>query len=340
MRIAGQIKPILRRSSISILSLGLFLTFLFPPCLDLVFAQSVVTEQNLVDAILGREEFTPDQLGAMDLNEDGRVDVADLVFFLRPGGPPFALFDSSTSVAIEGDGEVSIPVVFSRHFTGELNFSVTGGTATSGTDYEALSGSVSVDGTSALIPVTIIDDTEMEEGETIILSLESGLDYEFGITPQHMLVINENDALWLGSIESQKIRFSFEMEIIQSDGNAQAVVRSDGVGALPPSPEDGWPVQLQITEDTFQATIGPIPISAGQTLTQAEFDRTFILSAAPGQDPYVFDLARTVAGRSTDTFEPVNPDQSHLRLSVTGIFILLKPATFLEGEEPVLEDVP
>ena len=42
-------------------------------------AQAEVTESNLRSAILKRAAFTPQEMVEMDLNSDGKVDVADLV---------------------------------------------------------------------------------------------------------------------------------------------------------------------------------------------------------------------------------------------------------------------
>jgi len=44
---------------------------------------SAVTEQDIKDAVLGRKTFTDTELQAMDLNGDGKVDVADAVMLLK-----------------------------------------------------------------------------------------------------------------------------------------------------------------------------------------------------------------------------------------------------------------
>ena len=51
--------------------------FLFIP----LSVQAQVTEQDILDAILGKRTFTNGQLVEMDLNGDGAVDAADMVYF-------------------------------------------------------------------------------------------------------------------------------------------------------------------------------------------------------------------------------------------------------------------
>ncbi len=69
------------------------------------------------------------------------------------------------------------------------------GTATSGDDYTALSGTVSLISQQSLanIPVTITDDSTDETDETIILTLTAGSGYMLGATSVHTLTITDND---------------------------------------------------------------------------------------------------------------------------------------------------
>ena len=64
-----------------------FLAALCPPALCL--ADQFISEQEISEALLGRSQPPADLLGRMDLNEDGRVDVADLVRWHED--PPNAL---------------------------------------------------------------------------------------------------------------------------------------------------------------------------------------------------------------------------------------------------------
>ncbi|MDE2843088.1 MAG: hypothetical protein OXN21_06875 [Chloroflexota bacterium] len=86
-------------------------------------------------------------------------------------------FASASSTAAESAGTHTIMLNLSPASASDItvNYSVSG-SATSGTDYTALGGSVDVEGgeTSATISVSITDDSVQEDGETIILTLTGG----------------------------------------------------------------------------------------------------------------------------------------------------------------------
>ena len=69
-----------------------------------------------------------------------------------------------------------------------------GGTATSGTDYTALSGTVSVTGGSGTITITITDDQVDDADETIVLTLTPSNDYSLGSQESTTITIADDDA--------------------------------------------------------------------------------------------------------------------------------------------------
>ncbi len=111
-------------------------------------------------------------------------------------GPPEASFASTSSSAGENAGAQNVTVNFfpAPPSAITLNYSVDG-TATSVSDYAALSGEVQVsaNATSANIPVSIVDDASEENDETVVLTLTSGADYEVGSPSEHTLTITDND---------------------------------------------------------------------------------------------------------------------------------------------------
>ncbi|MEB3831064.1 FG-GAP-like repeat-containing protein, partial [Phormidium sp. CCY1219] len=78
-----------------------------------------------------------------------------------------------------------------------INYTVTG-TATSGTDYTALSGTVTIPtgSTTATIDVTPTDDAIIDAGETVIVTLNTGTGYNVGSAPNNTatLTITDNDS--------------------------------------------------------------------------------------------------------------------------------------------------
>lgn len=76
-----------------------------------------------------------------------------------------------------------------------VNYSVTG-TAANGTDYNTLSGSVTIPaGSSSVdIPVTPLDDTAVEGSETVVATLSSSPSYVVGTPGSATVTISDNDA--------------------------------------------------------------------------------------------------------------------------------------------------
>src|SRR5262245_35416374 len=76
-----------------------------------------------------------------------------------------------------------------------VNYTV-GGTATNGTDYQTLSGSVAIaaGSASATITVTPIDDTLNERNETVTVTLSSNASYNVGSPSTATVTIADNDA--------------------------------------------------------------------------------------------------------------------------------------------------
>ena len=110
--------------------------------------------------------------------------------------PPTASFASASQTVQEGSGTSNVTVNLSPAPAADITLSYTvDGTATSGSDYTALSGTLSVpkDATTATIPVAIIDDSLKEDGETVVLTLATGSGYDVGSPGTHTLTIAASD---------------------------------------------------------------------------------------------------------------------------------------------------
>ena len=109
---------------------------------------------------------------------------------------PRAFFASASQSAGEGSGTSNVEVNLSPAPTSDITLAYTvGGTATSGSDYTALSGTVAVlaGATTATIPVTLIDDSVHESSETVVLTLTAGEGYAVGNPDTHTLTIADDD---------------------------------------------------------------------------------------------------------------------------------------------------
>ena len=131
---------------------------------------------------------------------DGRggsvSDNFDIDVSTPPLGTPFVNFATRTSDVSEGEGTTDITVNLSPvpQSGFDLSYRV-GGTASSSDFTIANSGSVSVaSGAGTVqIPVTIIDDSIIENSETITLTLLNGTGYTVGSTGFHTITISDDE---------------------------------------------------------------------------------------------------------------------------------------------------
>ena len=115
---------------------------------------------------------------------------------IAASNPPAASFASASQTVQEGSGTSNVTVNLSPAPAADITLAYTvGGTATSGSDYTALSGTLSVpkDATTATIPVVIVDDSANEDAETVVLTLSAGSDYDVGSPGSHTLTIAASD---------------------------------------------------------------------------------------------------------------------------------------------------
>ena len=226
-------------------------------------------------------------------------------------------------------------MVLTRAFNGTLYYTVSGGTATAGSDYMASSGSVAVAGSTVEIPITLLDDTEIEQAETIELRLELEDGYAVQEPLEHTIYLNDNDGIWTGMYENEWTRKRLDMTIVHSEAGYQGTFISDGRSHLP---EGEWEADIESTADGLTISVSGIPVSAETTALGASFTRSFVFEVVPGEQPYIPDSV--FAGQVTETITPDDAALQHLARTMEGVFILGKVGTDIDVPEPVLEPVP
>jgi hypothetical protein len=284
------------------------------------WAQDEPSIQDIRDAILGTGSFTQDELNALDINKDGQIDVADMISLLNP---EFMFKDSSARIT-EGD-EINVVFYLPTLYSGTVQYSI-GGTATNGQDYESLSGAISINGSSVNIPISTIDDLELEEMETIIITLEVGEDdlLELGPTQQYTVFINDNDAVWSGNLSTQNMTVGFDLTLLREGSSYTAILNSDGRGVIPAGE---WDVSVQVTPTSFMCVLGPIATAPETTPFNVPIERTITLEADPSVYPDdVLDYT-AIAGRMKETVS-VGEGRDYMDIkdfkAITGHFILVQ----------------
>lgn len=142
------------------------------------------TEENYIKAILERIVLTSEDIAAIDQNDDGIIDVRDLVLYYQQNTTalPFVLFDSSQTVAIGDGGLLEIPVSFSKSFSGTLRYQISG-PAVLGREYTlaegqsvaetgvGVRGQKTVNGLTTTIPLRLGTLAEVSEARPLVITI-------------------------------------------------------------------------------------------------------------------------------------------------------------------------
>ncbi len=104
-------------------------------------------------------------------------------------GDPSVGFDSSSSNGSESETEVTIPVSLSNSFSSivTVDYAVTGGSATGGTDYLLVAGTLTFPASTTTqdITITVIDDGFPESDETFVVTLSNPFQATLGTNTEH-----------------------------------------------------------------------------------------------------------------------------------------------------------
>jgi len=259
---------------------------------------------------------------------------------------PEVQFATPTSQISEGRGSYSVPVVFNRHYAGQLHYSISiMSTATNGLDFtHPRNGVVPLNGTSTTIPLNIVDDLNVEEIEAIILELHEDVagTYHTGGNQTHAVLVMDNDANWSGIVRSDAGETSFRLRVLRASGQVSAMLIPSPQnstnhlgGQIIPSPaagQSGWNVNgLVFTDERFEGVSVPLPAGASKLLSQVPLQRMFTFSSvAPSLGvTNIFYRFKTnalagpvlIGGELREVIEPVQAGM-FLRFTNEGIFIL------------------
>jgi hypothetical protein len=307
-----------------------------------VLAQT--TAADIASRILGQGSMP---LAEVDITADGVVDARDLACFHSNCNPVSVEFVLGTSEIGEGAGLVQLELTLSRSAFCTLNYSIDG-PATPSSDYATPTGTVALSGTTASIPITILDDSSLdEEFESLIVSINTGTCYRPGSQSVHTLHLLDNDRVWFGTLEAQLLGsnppaasgdlLGFRINVVQTNGTSTVTLISDGAGTLPPG---SWPaIAFSHGLSSFSMEIAPVAVTDSTTSFAAALSRSFSFGASddtPGEEVQL----GLVRGNYTETITPTDPASGHLATTVVGRFSLLQSTPRLSSWEPPLDPSP
>ncbi|WP_410005999.1 discoidin domain-containing protein [Aequorivita nionensis] len=194
-----------------------------------------------------------------------------------------------------------------------INYTI-GGTATPGSDYSALSGTITIptgQQTGSLI-ITPIDDTEIEPDETVVLTLSSGAGYTIGEPSSAIVNIISNDvAPPVGNIALYK-QTSSSSGTERSDSNAvDGIYSIDNWWGASPFPQ-WWSVDLGAEYDLSKLVV----FNYYDGFRYYQYDIEGSLDGTNWTPLVDFNSNTTPANNQGNTFNLNNPTARYIRVNM------------------------
>ena len=236
---------------------------------------------------IGTNSFDPDSDG--DGSFDGveySLGSSPLSAASTPGltALPRAEFETASSSAAEGEGRKDIKIVFDKPYVGTLKYEVLPiSVASAPADFLPLSGSVSVNGVEAYIPISLVDDLNIRERRNVCLQIvtDPAHPYARGGRSRHALSIADHDAWWTAILADKYAQRNLRVRMLRSGSVTQAIFAAgagqDGLPTLASEaagaqsslseglvPAGAWPgVVKHDTASRFQIATPAMPASTG-----------------------------------------------------------------------------
>jgi hypothetical protein len=226
-----------------------------------------------------------------------------------------ATFTTTAFQVVEGS-TVDTMLVLSRPYQGWIYYTVSGTAATG--DYQSLSGSNYVRGTTAVLPVSLIDNNVIGQLKYLTLTLEAGPGYSVGLAPSTTITILENDAAWRGGFTAENATLGFTLVLTELNGVYQATLKGNGSDFFP---TNEIPASISLTPTSFSAAATSIPLPASATLFNTPATLALYLNAMNGLTNQTVSPTQI---QGTGELIAQYSGQPQLNTTNEGTFLLLK----------------
>ena len=175
---------------------------------------------------------------------------------------PTVGFDSAAVTAEEGSGELTIPISLTNPSGTDttVQYETSNGTAESGTDFQAASGTLTIPAgsTSANIPIQLLDNTVYDGSKSFAVSLSNPSGATLG-TASAAITLTDNETLpTLGFSETA-------ITANEEDGTVTLPVLLSGPAAFSVTADYATSDGTAVAGDDYTSTSGTITIPAGST---------------------------------------------------------------------------
>ena len=252
------------------------------------------------------------------------------------GETAVAGFSMSDITVEEGSGSAQVTVTFSQPFVGTLRYRWNGNIIPGEDGFGTLSGTVGVSGTSAVISLTIPENSTLDEVRQLSVNIEVAETdgYETGEgTASASITVVDNDALWAGAFQHKSESIPLLFELVKNGATWSGKLLSDGTGLFPES-VTGFPLSSIVFTDTvFSANANSIAIPASVENSLCSDAVLSLSMSASGAD--VSDTR--VVG--TATLNISKPGNAHLDVVLGGgEFVLVRQVVTQPSGEVTLEN--
>lgn len=230
-------------------------------------------------------------------------------------GPVTATFTVSTLRLSEGQS-AAVAVSFGSPYFGPLRYTLSGRTGAG--ELVSERGEVAVRGSAVNIPINDPDDGTVGQLAFFTLSLEDMPGMEPGAINQTFITVDENDAVWKGSLSVGGTEVGFGLRIEEFEGVRTGSLQGDGLGFFGAMEA---PANLIFSDSVFQASIERLTFPAQASFVGADSEVSLSLTAVDGLE------GQEVTGslvKGVGTLIHRVPGQSHLDTTNTGPFLLLR----------------
>ena len=226
-------------------------------------------------AVVQGKTLTHTELAAIQAEDDTATVVIDgQTLVIEKAANTVSLTTPDANAAEVLSGQTANPGRFTVTRTGittnalTVNYTV-GGTATKGTDYSNLTGSVTIPigATTANIPITVIDDTSIEGSETSVVTLSTSTAYDLGTAKTGTVTIADNEVAAIAAINmgvnqtlSGSLSTTDPSNPTRTGGYYKDDYRLTGVTV-------GQPVKVNLNSSAFDAYLQIINESTGAVVT-------------------------------------------------------------------------
>lgn len=308
-----------------------------------------------------------------DFHGDGDVDGSDLAVFAdhfdADGGDALVLDDFADAFgkidcliepvqvhfeavrARAGEGtSLPVSIVLSRPYSGTIFVERygTAGDADHGLTCASTQCSASLTGiTEAALTVPLTDDMEIEELEWLGLRIVPGPGYTVAAPLEHLIAIEDNDAVWTGLFSAGGEELAFSIEILRSGATLAARLLGEGGGIIPAGAALMDPLDLAFTPalnldlKTFSATLPAVPLASTDTLLGMGTEGALWLELDASQATGSVDADRVEASSDMGSATRMRihyASQPHLDSDVPGSFLLQRQPAKPSSAEVPLED--